>query len=97
LKNCYYLIAKFDNFEILYDFLNSLTSSNIYSEISEKFEVYEYNNKYFFIINKNSFNLKSISLNILEFSNFISYSEILASKIREFGNNIDKIKKIKNH
>ncbi len=85
------LICEFNDFNNLYEFIKSinLNFSNYPFDFFKNMYISEFNNNYFFILeNLNLFSnfINYIIFQLSEFSDSISFSEILISRIKEYGN-----------
>lgn len=85
------LICKFNDFNNLYEFIKSinLNFSNYPFDFFKNMYIFEFNNNYFFILeNLNLFSnfINYIIFQLSEFSDSISFSEILIFRIKEYGN-----------
>lgn len=85
------LICKFNDFNNLYEFIKSinLNFSNYPFDFFKNMYISEFNNNYFFILeNLNLFSnfINYIIFQLSEFSDSISFSEILIFRIKEYGN-----------
>lgn len=85
------LICEFNDFNNLYEFIKSinLNFSNYPFEFFKNMYISEFNNNYFFILeNLNLFSnfINYIIFQLSEFSDSISFSEILIFRIKEYGN-----------
>lgn len=85
------LICEFNDFNNLYEFVKSinLNFSNYPLDFFNNMYIFELNNNYFFILE--NFNLFSNFINYIifqlsEFSDSISFSEMLICRIKEYGN-----------
>lgn len=85
------LICEFNDFNNLYEFIKSinLNFSNYPFDFFKNMYISEFNNNYFFILeNLNLFSnfINYIIFQLSEFSDSISFSEILIFRIKEYGN-----------
>ncbi len=85
------LICEFNDFNNLYEFIQSinLNFSNYPFDFFKNMYISEFNNNYFFILeNLNLFSnfINYIIFQLSEFSDSISFSEILIFRIKEYGN-----------
>lgn len=85
------LICEFNDFNNLYEFVKSinLNFSNYPLDFFNNMYIFELNNNYFFILeNLNLFSnfINYIIFQLSEFSDSISFSEILIFRIKEYGN-----------
>lgn len=93
-------IYKFNTFEEFCDFCTYFTNNlSICKNLAKNISLYEYNNVYYLILSNIVINSKEAKLfftKISEFSNLISNSDILKSKLLEYGTVIFKNNAITN-
>ena len=96
--NCSKAIYEFTSFDNFCEFCGYLQKNNCTTSLSKFQLLYEYNNKYYFVlsdINTNSQNLKFLCSTITEFAHFVNYSDLFERKLMEYGNLIMKNNAVK--
>lgn len=86
------LIFRFSSFDNICDFFHNLSICNTMNiDLLNYLELYKYKNNYYVIIKEQIFTTKLLNfacLQLSEFAEYISCSDILARRIEEFGCNI---------
>lgn len=100
ISNSNSIIFKFSSFDTFCDFFNYLCKINKQKLllIIEYMKFFKYKNNYFLILNDSIFSSPIYDysfLQISEFAEFFSCSDILSKKIEELGNNINILDNIK--
>ena len=95
------VVYEFDTYDDFYFFMKFIKNQNLnIKNISKNVVLYEYKDKYFFVLNKidlnNSLIHKFYSL-ASEFGKYVSNSELFIRKLSEFGNVIIKNSAISNY
>ena len=100
LNSYKHAIYKFENFEEFCNFCTYCNNSRLkdLNELSKNISLFEYNNFYYLIFTNINSEFKYMNLfytSISEFSNLVSNSLVLKSKLEEYGKSIFKTNAIK--